>query len=234
MAGITISGMDEQKKNPVTNAGENKKPATGTGTGSTGVSGVTVTAPTSQKTEVAGVTTKDAVNSPVKVTVKAGDGTNKNLGMTSPNMNVGAVNGANAAANAETSLADLRNQYASQLRDNFNYTAEKLKAERDDALRENWILQQQAEAALPEQMAARGMNGGATETTLADLRARYQGDRNQLRGDYMDEMGDLAQNHNQQIAEQNRSYNERWLEYLLNLAEMEEQHKKNKELRALS
>ena len=76
-----------------------------------------------------------------------------------------------------------------------------MRAERDEALRENYILQQQAEAALPEQMAARGINGGAAETTLADLRARYQGNRNDIRGDYMSEMGTLNQEQIMQQAE---------------------------------
>ena len=55
--------------------------------------------------------------------------------------------------NAQTSLEDLRNEYAERMRKQYDYSAEKLREERDEALRENWVLQQQAEAALPEQMA---------------------------------------------------------------------------------
>lgn len=228
MAGITISGMEEQNKKPAASTGSgNSSGKNYSSGGNTGTTAVTVK-PTPQATGISGVTTTDVPGSEVKVTLGAGEGTGRYVGSVIPSdTNVG---GASAPAAAETTLADLREQYANQLRDSYNYSADRMKAERDEALRENWILQQQAEAALPEQMAARGINGGATETTLADLRARYQGDRNQLRGNYMDEMGELAQSHNQQIAEQNRSYNERWLDYLLSLAEMEEQHKKNLEL----
>jgi hypothetical protein len=134
----------------------------------------------------------------------------------------------NAAANeaqakAETSLADLKNKYSQNLREQYDYSAEKLKNERDEALRENWILQQQAEAALPEQMAAAGINGGASETTLADLRARYEGNRNDIRGNYIDEVGKLSQQNAAAQAEAQQGYNEKWLEYLLSLAKAEEQ-----------
>lgn len=125
---------------------------------------------------------------------------------------------------AETSIADLRNKYSQQLRSQYEYAADKMKAERDEALRENWILEQQAEAALPEQMAARGITGGAAETTLAQLKARYQGNRNDIRGDYMEELGDLSMEQNAQQAEAEKSYNDRWLEYLLSLAEKEKKN----------
>lgn len=124
---------------------------------------------------------------------------------------------------AETALADLKNSYAQRLRDDYDYSANMLRQERDNALRENWILQQQAEAALPEQMAAAGINGGASETTLADLRARYEGNRNDIRGNYMEEAGKLSQQNAAAQAEAQQNYNEKWLEYLLSLARAEEQ-----------
>ena len=124
---------------------------------------------------------------------------------------------------AETMLSDLKNSYAQRLRDDYDYSANMLRQERDNALRENWILQQQAEAALPEKMAAAGINGGASETTLADLRARYEGNRNDIRGNYMDEVGKLSQQNAAAQAEAQQNYNEQWLEYLLSLARAEEQ-----------
>lgn len=128
-----------------------------------------------------------------------------------------------AEKRAETNLADLKNSYAQRLRDDYDYSTNMLRQERDNALRENWILQQQAEAALPEQMAAAGINGGASETTLADLRARYEGNRNDIRGNYMDEVGKLSQQNAQAQADAQQGYNEKWLEYLLSLARAEEQ-----------
>lgn len=130
---------------------------------------------------------------------------------------------------AETALADLKNSYAQRLRDDYDYSANMLRQERDNALRENWILQQQAEAALPEQMAAAGINGGASETTLADLRARYEGNRNDIRGNYMDEVSKLSQQNAAAQAEAQQNYNEQWLEYLLSLAKAEEQQLKEQQ-----
>ena len=123
---------------------------------------------------------------------------------------------------AEIAIADLRNKYSERIKEQFENSAQKLRKERDDALRENWILQQQAEAALPEQMAAAGINGGISETTLSNLRAKYQGNRNDIQKGYMNEMGDLAEKNLENHSEAEKSYSEKWLEYLLSLAEMEE------------
>lgn len=134
------------------------------------------------------------------------------------------------AESAETAVADLRNRYSEKVRANFENTAKKLREERDAALRENWVLQQQAEAALPEQMAAAGINGGASETTLANIKAKYQGDRNDIRNGFANELGELSFEHSRQQAENENRYNEKWLEYLLSLAQMEEKYKHEKEL----
>ena len=139
-------------------------------------------------------------------------------------------NGFSPSEKAETAVADLRNKYSEKVRANYENAAKKLREERDSTLRENWILQQQAEAALPEQMAAAGINGGASETTLANLRARYQGDRNDIQKGFSDDLGELAFEHGRQQAENENSYNEKWLEYLLSLAEMEKRYEYEKNL----
>lgn len=130
-----------------------------------------------------------------------------------------------AEEKAETSLLELRNRYYEQAREQYEAEAKKLREERDAALRENWILQQRAEAALPEEMAAAGINGGAAETSLAALKAQFQGNRNDIRAGYMDNLGELSREHQNSAAEMQREYDEKWLEYLLSLAKMEEQSK---------
>ena len=125
---------------------------------------------------------------------------------------------------AKTSLTELRNNYAKQLRAQYDYAAEKMKAEKDSALRESWVKEQQEEAGLAEKLAAEGINGGATETTLSGIRARYQDDRNDIRKDYSDEMGDLFIKQSEQLLEGARSYDEKWLDYLLSLAENEDEY----------
>ncbi len=128
---------------------------------------------------------------------------------------------------AEIAIEDLRNKYAAKVREQFESSAKKLREERDNALRENWILQQQAEAAFPEQMAAAGINGGTSETTLANMKAKFQGDRNDIESGFMDNLGDLSAKNLENNAEMERNINERWLEYLLSLAKMEEESRYN-------
>lgn len=127
----------------------------------------------------------------------------------------------NTKQKAETAIAELRNRYSEQVREQYESEAEKLRAERDAALRENWILQQKAEAALPEQLAAAGINGGASETTAAGLLAQYQQSRNGIRSDYLDELGELYSEKAEKIADAEKDYNEMWLDYLLSIAEKE-------------
>ena len=134
----------------------------------------------------------------------------------------------NPQEKAEIAVEELRNQYSARVRENYDLMAKKLRAERDDALRENWILQQRAEAALPEQMAASGINGGAAETSLAALRAKYQGGRNDIRGNYADSLEELSYKAGNEEAETQRNLNEKWLDYLLSLAKMERQNELEK------
>lgn len=133
-----------------------------------------------------------------------------------------------AKEEAEVAIDELRNRYSQKIREDFELSSKKLKEERDAALRENWILQQQAEAALPEQMAASGLNGGAAETTLAAMKAKYQGDRNGINSEYMNNLGELAKQSQSDRQNAERGYNEQWLDYLLSLAEMEQQYKYSK------
>lgn len=215
MAKITISGL------------EDKKPATGAGTsGGTGNSSVSAGANTGNT----GAGTSSGTSGGNTGGIFQGTESSGNRfdfsgflsGLFGGNKtNTGTATQEPAISpetRAETSIGELRNKYAQNLRNEYNYSAEKLKNERDAALRENWILQQRAEAALPEQMAASGINGGASETSLADLRARYQGNRNDIQGNYMENLGDLTQQAQSEKAENERNLNERWIEYLLSLA----------------
>ncbi len=128
----------------------------------------------------------------------------------------------------KTTLADLKNQYQTNLQGGYDYAANKLKAERDADLREQYIANRQEETALPEKLARYGINGGATETTLADLKARYQNGRNATRQNYLTNLADLGQNYMTQNADAARSYDDRWLDYLLDKAETENRLKLQK------
>ena len=238
MANIVFGGEDE-KKNPATGNSETPgKEGSSTGTnifGSVVPNKVIVGAGTPEK-PAAGNQTKPT--DPPKTEANVGTaGTGNYKPITSikdfipgsqVSSNAGKIETTTNEQKAETALADLRNDYMNTLQNQYNYSADKLKAERDAAMRENWILQQQAEANLPERLAAGGINGGATETSLAALRAQYQGNRNDIQSGYMDNLGELEQERAIGTAEAEKSYNERWLEYLLSLAEAEKTAKYNK------
>ena len=235
MAKITISGQEDKKQPTTTQYPTTSTGAQGSMTG-TNIFGSVIP----NKVVVgAGTRTEPGTGDPQKndppVTSAApGTGTSGGTETRVPNTTVKGGHGSffgstqnseptqTAEQKAATSLAQLRDDYSRALREQYNYSADRLKEERDAALRENWILQQQAEAALPEQMAAGGINGGANATSLAALKAMYQGNRNDIQSGYMDSLGDLQQQQSAEQAEAQRSYNERWLEYLLSLAKAKE------------
>ena len=130
-----------------------------------------------------------------------------------------------AEEKAETAIAELRNRYAEKVREQYESEAKKLREERDSALRENWILQQQAEANLPEKLAAEGINGGATETEISKIRAEYQGNRNDIQGDYSENLNELGSESRKELFENEKDFNKEWLEYLLGIAKAEETEK---------
>ena len=228
MAGITFGGKKDEILYPTTSTGKQGS-VTGTNVfgsavpNAVGIKGGTPANPNAGEPKndppVAGTGGKKDTD----VILVSGTGSQNWSSPTGNSTATGANPIQTAEQKAETSIADLMNRYSAQLREDYNYSANKMREERDDALRENYILQQQARAALPEQMAAAGINGGARETTIADLMARYQGNRNDIQKEYMQGLGDLTQEHQNKQVENAKSYNDRWLEYLLSLAEMEKQ-----------
>ena len=139
-----------------------------------------------------------------------------------------------AGERAQTAIAELRNMYSEKLREHYDRSAEKLRAERDEALREKWILQQRAKAALSEQLAAKGINGGATESAAANIDAQYQGDRNDVREDYSDGILELSEEYGNKVFDAEKDFGEKWIDYLLSLGVLEEKQKDSLELKGRS
>ena len=122
-----------------------------------------------------------------------------------------------ADAEAKKTLEDLKNQYNEVLRRNYDYSAGKLKGETDDALRENYIRMRQERAQLPERLAKQGVTGGASETTLANLIANYEGQRNDIRENQQNNLSDLGMDYMNSTAQNEQSYGQQWLQHLLGL-----------------
>ncbi len=146
----------------------------------------------------------------------------------------GNSNASNSVTNIENHFNDLKNRYNDMLRQTYDFNAEKLKAERDAALREQYISQRQTEASLPERLAALGVTGGAANSTLANLWATYQGNRNKTRAGYLNNLGDLMQDYQQGVAENAINYDSRYLNHLLELALMDKEFEQNKILKSMS
>lgn len=120
-----------------------------------------------------------------------------------------------AGTGLSTAISALKDRYTDSLRQNFDASAERLKDERDEELREQFIREQQAKAALPEQLAKLGINGGAAETTLAELMARYQNARGAARKNYRNGLFDLEQSLSEKAAAVSQKYDEKWLDYFI-------------------
>ena len=133
-----------------------------------------------------------------------------------------------AEEKTETAIDELRGRYMAELRSEYENAMNLLREERDEALRENWILQQQAKAALPEQLAAEGINGGATETSLVNLGAEYQGNRNDIQSEYLEELGELAAEQSEKKAGLEKDFMDKWLEYLMGIAKAEKEYEMEK------
>lgn len=146
-------------------------------------------------------------------------------------MNINGTEAAGAEERAKTAVSELRKRYSEKIREQYDLAAENLRRERDEALRENWVLRQKAEAALPEKLAAAGINGGASETVLAKLSSEYEGRRGDIVGDYMESLGELGAKSLEEKAETEKNFNEQWLEYLISLAKKEEEEKIENEYR---
>ncbi|MBQ2861999.1 MAG: hypothetical protein IJE83_04330 [Oscillospiraceae bacterium] len=165
------------------------------------------------------------------VSVEITSSKNKNAFGNEPSYSTGMEENKPAENRAETALSELRNRYAQQLRQQFDYAADRIKDEKEEALRENWVLMQQEEAGIAERLAAEGTNGGAAETALSGIRAKYQDERNDIRKGFADDLGELSFDFGKKQAEAARSYDEKWLEYLISLAENEDEFEKDLELK---
>ncbi len=120
-----------------------------------------------------------------------------------------------AEAGLSTAISELKDRYTDLLQQNFDISAKRLRNERDEELREQYIKEQQNKAALSEQLAKFGINGGAAETTLAELMARYQNARGAARENYRDGLFELEQNLSEKAADLSQKFDEKWLDYLI-------------------
>lgn len=122
---------------------------------------------------------------------------------------------------------DLANKNALDV---YNSGKAELNANIENQLRELYIARMMADRALPVQMSAQGINGGAAESTLAGNRNQYQSNRNALYQDANAKLADLLKTYNTSVNENEQSLAQQMANLKMQLAIMEAQAKYDKEL----
>ena len=122
---------------------------------------------------------------------------------------------------------DLANKNALDV---YNSGKAELNANIENQLRELYIARMMADKALPVQMAAQGINGGAAESTLAGNRNQYQSNRNALYQDANAKLADLLKTYNTSVNSNEQNLAQQMANLKMQLAIMEAQAKYDKEL----
>lgn len=151
-------------------------------------------------------------------------GTGTLPGGASPAVQPSGVDAVQAKLRAAT---DLANQGALDI---YNSGKSELDANIENQLRELYIARMMADKALPVQMAAQGINGGAAESTLAGNRNQYQTNRNTLYQDANAKLADLLKTYNTSVNSNEQNLAQQMADLRMQLAIMEAQAKYDKEL----
>lgn len=138
--------------------------------------------------------------------------------------------GVDAVQEKLRAATDLANQNALDI---YNSGKTELNANIENQLRELYIARMMADRALPIQMGAQGINGGATETTLAGNRNQYQTNRNTLYQDANAKLAELLQTYNSSVNSNEQNLAQQMADLRMQLAIMEAQAKYDKELARL-
>lgn len=107
-------------------------------------------------------------------------------------------------------MNSLRNNLAEtrkSLLNNYNYSRGNIGRDAEDSLRQAYINRMQSERNLGQQMAAQGLSGGATETTLANMYNNYGNARNDINTQANRSYADLENNYNTNLSQAMQAYN---------------------------
>lgn len=120
-------------------------------------------------------------------------------------------NGMSALNNAYNSqinsLNDNLNSTKNQLLDSYNRSKQNITDDAAQSLREAYINRMKSERNLAQQMSAMGLNGGATETTLAGMLNNYGNARNNINTTTNRNLSSLEGNYNDNLAQAMQAYN---------------------------
>ena len=118
------------------------------------------------------------------------------------------MNQLNSAYNNQlSSLLSNLNSTKDQLRSSYNQSRKSINTDAENALRQAYINRMLSEKNLSQQMSAMGLNGGATETTLAGMLNNYGNARNNINTTANTNLSNLEGKYNDSLAQAQQAYN---------------------------
>ena len=90
---------------------------------------------------------------------------------------------------------------AAAQKENLNFATNQLTDTTNEALKQAYINKMQTLRNLPQQMRAQGLNGGASETTLASMNNNYGNARNQLETERLKQLANLQNTYQNNLAQ---------------------------------
>ena len=109
--------------------------------------------------------------------------------------------------NQMSSLASNLNETKSQLANQYNRSKQNITDDAASSLRQAYINRMLSERNLGQQMSALGLNGGATESTLAGMLNNYGNARNQINTAQNKSLSDLEGNYSDNLSQAMQAYN---------------------------
>ena len=90
---------------------------------------------------------------------------------------------------------------AAAQKENLSFATNQLTDTTNEALKQAYINKMQTLRNLPQQMSAQGLNGGASETTLASMNNNYGNARNQLETERLKQLANLQNTYQNNLAQ---------------------------------
>ena len=102
-----------------------------------------------------------------------------------------------------SNLAETKNQLLNQ----YNLSKKGITDDAENSLRQAYINKMMSQRNLGQQMSALGLNGGATETTLANMANNYGNARNNINTTQNNNLANLEGNYNSNLSQALQAYN---------------------------
>ena len=109
-----------------------------------------------------------------------------------------------------------------ELSSKYGYQKGNINSDAEDSMRQAYINSMLQKKDLGQRMAAQGLSGGATETTIAGLNNNYSNARNNIDTTRQRSLSDLEQTYQSNVAEAQRQYNSAVQQLAMQRAEAEQ------------